>query len=119
VVNKIELARVDVAAALAAIHSRFANLVADNYSKTVHRSMDLQACENLDHIPSVVAAYRYFIDDVAMNGRNYQEQNAARQCTIYARELVSISALITAYPDEASRRAKTLLQKKYANRRSF
>lgn len=114
-----DLARIEIAQALTAIHNRFAALVSDKYSKTVERSCDLLRCDDLERIDSVVQSYRYFMDQLIENSGDVMVHNAARQCAVYARELVSISRLATSFPESASRRAKNLLQTKYQNRRTI
>lgn len=114
-----ELARIEVATALHAIHARFASLIADTHSKAVAKSSDLQRCDDLANLDGVVQSYRYFMDNLIEFGRNGQEQSAARTCALYARELVSISHLVAAYPESARQRAKVLLQTKYQNRMSL
>jgi hypothetical protein len=117
--SNVELARIEISAALHSIHKRFAHLVVDKFSKAVAKSSDLQRCDDLANIDGVVQSYRYFMDDLIEFGRNGNEQSAARTCALYARELMSISRLVTAYPESARSRAAKLLEAKYQNRMSL
>ncbi len=119
----VKIAKVEILAALAALHRRFCDGLRDRLGnlpaqkerqarrlELKDKSLRLSGCDDLDHTAATARRYGAWLEVVraADAGGSGEEFAAADSCIKQARELASIARLVDAFPESAQRRARKI-----------
>lgn len=76
--------------------------------KARERSLQMSACDEVAEVGRACIRYRDWLDHLIGGHSNDAEYDAAHSCIKDARELVSIVAIASSYPESAAKRARAI-----------